>query len=217
MSIRGNSLKKAEFLGNQKIIMTQEIKIIAEPQMEPNKCKFKLENSLVEEGSYYFRSLEDAKGSAIAEEIFKIKGVSAVFVANNSVIVTTSEIPDWQITAKEVGTVIRCTLSSKTPLISEEFKKKIPSADEIRKKVLEILNNEVNPSLASHGGVIELLDVRNNDIFVRMGGGCQGCGMARATLKQGVERALRNAIPYLGSVYDTTDHAAGKNPYYSPG
>ena len=61
-----------------------------------------------------------------------------------------------------------------------------------------------------------LVDVVNNTIFLEFGGGCQGCGMINVTLKYGVERAIREEVPEVGEILDTTDHAAGHNPYYEP-
>ncbi|GIS63279.1 MAG: hypothetical protein CM1200mP2_55040 [Planctomycetaceae bacterium] len=86
----------------------------------------------------------------------------------------------------------------------------------LRDRVQGILDREVNPSVASHGGVVRLLDVQENMVYVQMGGGCQGCGMADVTLKQGVEIAIRSEIPQVGEIMDTTDHASGNNPYYAP-
>jgi len=86
---------------------------------------------------------------------------------------------------------------------------------EIHRKIKKVLDEEINPAVASHGGVIDLLDVRGRDVFVRMGGGCQGCGMAAQTLRQGVEESLRKAVPHMENLYDVTDHAQGKNPYFA--
>jgi Fe/S biogenesis protein NfuA len=86
-----------------------------------------------------------------------------------------------------------------------------PLADRVR----EVLETRINPGVASHGGHISLVDVDGSDVYIELGGGCQGCGMARVTLKQGVERMLREAIPDLGQIVDVTDHAAGTDPYYS--
>ncbi len=80
----------------------------------------------------------------------------------------------------------------------------------------KLFEETVNPGLAMHGGSVELLDVKDNNVYVRLGGGCQGCGMANVTLKQGIERMIREAMPDIGAVIDTTDHADGKNPYYAP-
>ena len=86
---------------------------------------------------------------------------------------------------------------------------------ELADRVKQVLESRVNPAVASHGGNIALVDVEDRDVYLELGGGCQGCGMARVTLKQGVEKMLREAIPDLGQVHDVTDHAAGTNPYYA--
>lgn len=84
----------------------------------------------------------------------------------------------------------------------------------LAEKVREILESQVNPAIASHGGKISLVDVQDTEIFLEMSGGCQGCAMSRLTLRQGVERMLRQALPELSAVHDITDHASGSNPFY---
>lgn len=81
--------------------------------------------------------------------------------------------------------------------------------------VQDVLDGEINPGVASHGGYVTLLDVKGDTAYISLGGGCQGCGMADVTLKQGIEVAIKEAVPAIENVYDTTDHAAGTNPYYS--
>ena len=88
-----------------------------------------------------------------------------------------------------------------------------PEALEVRR----VLDEEVNPSVASHGGHIALIDVKPDTVYIRLEGGCQGCGMADVTLKNGIETAIRQAVPSIVSVLDVTDHAGGDNPYYQPG
>ena len=83
--------------------------------------------------------------------------------------------------------------------------------------ILDLLDKEVNPAVAAHGGHIALVDVKDDIAYIRLEGGCQGCGMADVTLKQGVETAIKQAVPSIVSVLDTTDHAGGANPYYQPG
>ena len=87
---------------------------------------------------------------------------------------------------------------------------------EIREKVQQLLDTSINPAIAGHGGMVSLIDVKDNVVYVQMGGGCQGCGAADITLKAGIERMIREEIPDVAEVLDTTDHAAGKNPYYTP-
>jgi Fe/S biogenesis protein NfuA len=84
------------------------------------------------------------------------------------------------------------------------------------KAVQELIEKTINPAVSSHGGVVELLDVTEKHVFVKLGGGCQGCGMVNVTLKQGIERVIKEQVPGIESVVDTTDHADGKNPYYAP-
>ncbi len=88
--------------------------------------------------------------------------------------------------------------------------------DELALQVQKILDEQINPGVASHGGVVELLDVKDTIAYVQLGGGCQGCGLADVTLKQGIEVMIKEAIPAITAVIDSTDHAAGANPFYQP-
>jgi Fe-S cluster biogenesis protein NfuA len=85
------------------------------------------------------------------------------------------------------------------------------------KAIQSLLNDQINPSVASHGGHIALVDVREDTVYIRLEGGCQGCGMADVTLKQGIEVEIKRAVPAILAVLDVTDHAGGTNPYYQPG
>ncbi len=88
---------------------------------------------------------------------------------------------------------------------------------ETGKAVLKIIDEDINPQIASHGGRITLVDVLDDTVYIRMEGGCQGCGMATATLKQGITKEIQEQIPAIGRVLDVTDHDGGANPYYQPG
>ncbi|MBN2112789.1 MAG: NifU family protein [Acidimicrobiia bacterium] len=81
-------------------------------------------------------------------------------------------------------------------------------------RVSAVLDHEINPSIAGHGGFAQLAEVEGSDVYLSLGGGCQGCGMAQVTLRQGIEVALRHWCPEVGAVLDVTDHASGENPYY---
>jgi len=84
----------------------------------------------------------------------------------------------------------------------------------LEQQVVQVLDQQINPSIAAHGGVAELVSVEAGIAYLRLGGGCQGCGMASVTLSQGIEHAIREAIPEITAVIDVTDHASGQNPYY---
>jgi Fe/S biogenesis protein NfuA len=84
----------------------------------------------------------------------------------------------------------------------------------VEERVRQLLDTEINPSLASHGGFAELVAVDGEEVHLSMGGGCQGCGLAKVTLTMGIEGAIIDAIPEVARVVDVTDHAAGENPFY---
>jgi Fe/S biogenesis protein NfuA len=86
----------------------------------------------------------------------------------------------------------------------------------IRDRVQELLDTAINPAVAGHGGFIELIDVQDTTVYIRMMGGCQGCGAADVTLKAGIERMIFEEVPEVTEVLDATDHASGSNPYYAP-
>lgn len=81
-------------------------------------------------------------------------------------------------------------------------------------QVRMLLDSEINPAIAAHGGRVRLVDVRDARVYLAFGGGCHGCGMVDVTLKQGIERRIREAVPEVVEVVDTTDHSTGENPYY---
>lgn len=89
-------------------------------------------------------------------------------------------------------------------------------SDPIAQRVVAVLEEQVNPSIASHGGRADLVAVKEASVYLRLSGGCQGCGMAKATLSQGIEVMLREAIPEIADIVDVTDHADGTNPYFEP-
>jgi Fe/S biogenesis protein NfuA len=89
-----------------------------------------------------------------------------------------------------------------------------PDEDPLSQAVQRMLDEEINPAVAGHGGYIGLLDIADGVAYVQMGGGCQGCGLAEVTLGQGVRTTILEKFPDITDVVDTTDHAQGTNPYY---
>jgi Fe/S biogenesis protein NfuA len=92
-----------------------------------------------------------------------------------------------------------------------------PPADltgEVPQRVIQVLEEQINPAIASHGGHAELVAVEDSVAYLRLSGGCQGCGMASVTLSQGIEVAILDMVPEITEVIDVTDHASGSNPFY---
>lgn len=88
--------------------------------------------------------------------------------------------------------------------------------DPVMQRAQEVLDQDINPGVAGHGGRIELVRREGDTLYISMEGGCQGCGAASVTLRQGVEVRLKEAVPEIQRIMDITDHAAGENPYYRP-
>ena len=84
----------------------------------------------------------------------------------------------------------------------------------VAEQVVQVIDTLINPAIAAHGGMAEVVAVEDSTVYVRLGGGCQGCGMAAVTLSQGIEETIRNSVPEITKVVDVTDHAEGTNHYY---
>mgnify|MGYP000492323969 FL=1 len=109
-------------------------------------------------------------------------------------------------------------------LMESGFKVENPNLEPIGSKPLEgpladrvqqAIEQYVNPGVAQHGGRVTLVDVRDNIVYLRMGGGCQGCGMASVTLSQGIERILKEQVPEITGIEDVTNHSEGDSPYFT--
>ncbi|HKV43014.1 MAG TPA: NifU family protein [Blastocatellia bacterium] len=189
-----------------------EIRIVATvDQTDQQVCRFTVDRP-VYEGSAAFSSKETAKGNPLAEKLFNVPGISKVEVSGNIVTLTKDAPEAWNAIGKRIGGSIRSFLQPPPDIPADQL---LPS-DVLRDRVKKLLDEQINPGVASHGGYVELIDVENNSVYLRMGGGCQGCGAADITLKMGIERMIREEIPQVYQVLDVTDHGSGQNPYYSP-
>ena len=199
-------------------IKSEEIKITAKI-LDPERCQFTADRPVVlAGGTFQFSSRDKAKEYPLAEEIFDLlDGITAVQISGNQVTVASESGVDWRSTGKEIGKVIREYLISEAANFEQILAGVEGNSEEqIRIKVQRVLDTQINPAVAGHGGQITLLDVKGKDVYIKMGGGCQGCGMASVTLKGGVEKAIRQYVPEVAGIFDTTDHASGKNPFYTP-
>ncbi|MBI5597377.1 MAG: NifU family protein [Elusimicrobia bacterium] len=176
-------------------------------------CRFELDAPLGE-GAWWFGDAESAKASPLAEKVFGIDTVSGVKVNGSTLSVTRDTYEDWPAVTRQVAALIEGHAASGRPAVKDGTPTNLPTAAEIKAKAAAILESEINPAVAAHGGEISLVDVKDATIYVKLLGGCHGCASAAVTLRQGVERALREAIPQLDDVLDVTDHASGENPYY---
>jgi Fe-S cluster biogenesis protein NfuA len=191
-----------------------DIKITGEPSAAGDSCKFTVDRPLVPGESAFFANAEDARLSPLAADLLALAGVESVLIADNTVTVGAAHQVDWP--ALGIGHVIRKHIRGGAPIVSAGYFESLPSEGDLKWAIGDLLDREINPAVAAHGGFVELIDVKKNNVYIRLGGGCQGCGAADVTLKMGIEKAIRELVPRVGEILDTTDHAAGRNPYYSP-
>jgi Fe-S cluster biogenesis protein NfuA len=197
-----------------------EIRITAEP-IDNQRCKFVVSVPVFAGGVRRFSGAADAKGSPLAEAIFAAPGLGAteLIVSGNIVTVVKDNPAPWQVVGRAVGNAIRSTLAADVPAVAPARQQPSgdPSAvndDVLYEQVAKVFDEQVNPMVARHGGRVELIDVQDAVVMLRMGGGCQGCGMADVTLRQGIEGMLSQLVPAVRGIVDITDHATGANPYF---
>ena len=148
---------------------------------------------------------EEDKG---ADDVQVDLGDFQVFVGKESAARLEGATVDFVERVNESGFEIRPPAQSAAPRVEGE------PTGELATKIRDVLDAQVNPAVSAHGGEIVLVDVKGTEIFIEMAGGCQGCALSRMTLKQGVERMVRQAVPEITAVHDVTDHGSGENPFY---
>ena len=165
----------------------------------------------------YASSVEEAAAEPLARRLLELGALEAVLLQGNAItLLKPVEGPAWDTVLSPAREAIEAHFADLDARQSTDRPEMSAGDKQLALDVQQLLNTEINPMVATHGGFIEVLAVEAETVYVHMGGGCQGCGMATATLKQGVETVVFQAFPKITSVLDTTDHAAGTNPYYAP-
>lgn len=147
-----------------------------------------------------YDNLEMASERPVILAILRLEGVLSIIGRGERLIVARASDATWEDLLPAIDAAVAEAASA--------------DGDSIRARVEAVLERDINPAVAAHGGFIEVLDVKGSDLYIHMGGGCQGCAQSQATLRQGVEHQIRAAVPEITAIYDTTDHAAGENPYF---
>ncbi len=183
-------------------------------EAEADRLALWVEVTGARDGAYtydiYFQAAADAgPGDSVTEN----DGL-AVVVPESSLARIVGARLDWSDDG-DGGLVI---VNPNTPPRPQVFadRPEVDLSSDLAQRVLQVLESQVNPSIAMHGGHADLVAVEEGVVYVRLSGGCQGCGLASVTLSQGIEVALRDSVPEVVSVVDVTDHASGANPFYEP-
>jgi Fe/S biogenesis protein NfuA len=155
----------------------------------------------------YFQAITDASDK---DSVYKVDELTVVVPATSADKLVGARL-DWS-DEGDGGLVI---VNPNTPPRSSGPEPMGDLSGDLAQRVLAVLDEQVNPAIAAHGGRADLMRMDADIAVLSLSGGCQGCGMAKATLQQGIEVALKEAIPELKGVVDITDHAVGENPYYA--
>jgi Fe/S biogenesis protein NfuA len=158
----------------------------------------------------YFQPVADAQPG----DWSGLQGDLKIVVPADSLANMTGAVLDVNSDGGETGMVI---INPNQPPVVASPAMTGPPADlsgDVAQRVLQVLEAQINPSIAAHGGRADLVAVQEDAAYLRLSGGCAGCGMATVTLSQGIEVALRESVPEITKVIDVTDHASGTNPYY---
>jgi Fe/S biogenesis protein NfuA len=156
----------------------------------------------------YDLGFEPVADAADDDHISERDGLTVVIPADSTARLT-GAVLDVPANAGQAGLVIR-NPNRPNPLMGVELE----LTGDIAEKVQQLLSEAINPSLASHGGYTNLVGVEDTKVYLSMGGGCQGCAMSAATLREGIDVAIKEAIPEVTEIIDVTDHDAGENPFY---
>jgi Fe-S cluster biogenesis protein NfuA len=196
------------------------IKIRGQPTVSPNVCKFVVDRPIIKMGdAAYFRRGMEGK-SRLPKSLFKLDYIKKVGIEGDTLVLTAFEDcddrgVDWPRRGKEIGKVIRDFIALDVPPIVLEAIEE--QNDEVFEEVAALIKTHVNPSIASHGGIVTLMRVVGDKAYVKMGGGCQGCAASSVTLKRGVESMIKAKVDEINEIVDITNHDAGVNPYYKKG
>jgi Fe-S cluster biogenesis protein NfuA len=195
--------------------MTENIQITMEvDRRNPLLCRFTSARTLYV-GTKTVTNTNEAKGVTLAEELIWLSGVERIQIIGHLLVVTKTADRDWNDLGKEIESVLTSYLISSHALTPDDVHEKMMLLGRnTREKVQYLIDTQINPGVAEHGGSVQVVDVKNDSVYLKLHGGCQGCGAADFTLRQGIEAIVKRAVPEIQQIIDLTNHSEGMNPYY---
>jgi Fe-S cluster biogenesis protein NfuA len=191
-------------------------RITAELNETGSACRLVLERELLVGFSWVARHNDAIPEPSLVGELLALEPLRQVSVEGRAVRLEADwpqTLADWRRLGAAGGSLIRRWLDSGRPVLPPGWFDRVPSETDIRVLLEKVIAEELAPYLSKHGGHLHLERVDGNTVYVRMSGGCMGCGSAAATLSGGVDVAFRKAVPLLGAIIDVTSHATGTAPF----
>ncbi|MBE0455327.1 MAG: NifU family protein [Roseovarius sp.] len=179
---------------------------------DPDAMGFILDAPIQGNASVQFEAAGDAP---LARALFALDGIERVEVSGATIWAKKHTKSDWATLKPAIADAIRKLLDETDAPLGQDEREETTPDQALLEAVKTLLNQQVNPAVAAHGGQISVDRVEDSAVYLRMSGGCQGCAASAATLREGVERMLRAALPQIKKIIDVTDHAAGDNPFYA--
>jgi Fe-S cluster biogenesis protein NfuA len=195
--------------------MVENIQITSEvDRRNPNLCRFTSDRTLYV-GTKIINEKDEAKGLPLAAKLIGLPGVEKIQLIGHLLVVSKTADRPWSVLGKEIESVLASYLISGEALSPDDVHDQMMLIGRsTREKVQYLIDAQINPGVAEHGGAVQVVDVRDDSVYLRLHGGCQGCGAADFTLKQGIETIVKRAVPEIQQIIDLTNHSAGLNPYY---
>ncbi len=160
----------------------------------------------------------EALQSPVASKIFGFPWTESVKVGSNFVEITKQEWVEWKILEEPLQGLLEEHFQSQSGVVEENPEAAQAGGSQLdsseAKAIGQLIEEQINPALASHGGFVVLHSVEDGKVFLEMGGGCQGCAMSYQTMKDGIEGAIKELVPTITEVVDVTNHSQGSNPFY---
>jgi Fe-S cluster biogenesis protein NfuA len=194
--------------------MTDHVQIASEiDSRNPRICRFTSARTLYV-GTKTVCSADEAR-EPLTARLITLPGVEKIQLIGHLLVVTKTADSEWKDLGREIESILTSYLISGLALTPHEIHEKMMLAGRnAREKIQYLLDTEINPGVAAHGGAVQVVDVKGENLYLRLHGGCQGCEAADFTLQQGIGTIIKRAVPEIRQIIDLTNHPAGSNPYY---
>jgi Fe-S cluster biogenesis protein NfuA len=196
--------------------VSERIQIDSEvDRRNPNVCRFTSSQTLYV-GTKTVTRRDEVEGLPLAERLICLAGVEKIQLIGHLLVVTKTDERKWPELSKQIEAVLTSYLISGEALTADDVHDQMMLIGKATKEKTEyLIDAQINPGVAEHSGSVQVVDVKDDSVYLRLHGGWQGCGAADFTLKQGIKTIVKRAVPEIQHLIDVTNHAAGVNAFLS--